>query len=93
MYGSINKQYMTHQLFEETEGVLEVYTKQDFAWGAECATFYVKCSDNFSKWPKLLESLLDIWGIKNVRLYTTTQFDALLLTNRRLIYSGGRWYD
>lgn len=93
MYGSINKQYLTHKLFEENKDVLEVYTKQEFTWGNECATFYIKCTEGFSKPSKLLNSLLEIWGMQNVKLYTTTQFDALLLTNRRLIYSGGRWYD
>lgn len=93
MYGSINKQYLTHKLFEETDGALEVYTKPDFDWSNETATFYIKCSVGFNQLSKLLNALLDIWGLKNCKLYTTTQFDSLLLTDRRLIYSGGRWYD
>lgn len=92
MYGSISKKYLTHSVIESIKNITELYVDSDFDWMDKEVKFYIKHSSQVQTMP-LLSRMQKIWGDANCRLYFTTEFDSILLTNKKLIYSNGRWYD
>ncbi len=91
MLGSINKRYLTHQIFEDTQGVTDVYTERDFDWNQRTAVFYVRGNAAMDNVAMLLYKLSAVWGAQNITLRATKEFDALVLSEKALIYSNGRW--